>query len=93
MSPTTFLSLDGAYGPAFQEHWSLTRIGHRFGPKFSLGLEGGAFGNEEYDAGRAGGFVRLNLRGIEMTLSSGFTGNYLEDEPSGYVSLGVYRAF
>jgi hypothetical protein len=42
---------------------------------------------------RGGGFVRLNLRGIEMTLSSGFTGNYLEDESSGYVSLGLYRAF
>jgi hypothetical protein len=32
-----------------------------------------------------------NLSAVE--LSGGFTGNYLEDEPSGYVSLGVYRAF
>jgi hypothetical protein len=22
-----------------------------------------------------------------------FTGNYLEDDPSGYVALGLYRAF
>jgi hypothetical protein len=93
VSPKTFLSLDASYGTAFQEYWSLARIGRRLGPKLSLGLEGGAQGNEEYDAGRAGGFVRLNLGGIEMTLSSGFTGNYLEDEPSGYVSLGLYRAF
>jgi len=35
----------------------------------------------------------VNLRKLEMTLSGGFTGNYLEDDPSGYVSLGVYRAF
>jgi Cellulose biosynthesis protein BcsS len=93
ISPATYLSLDAAYGTAFQEYWSLARIGYRIGPRLSLGLEGGALGNEEYDAGRGGGFVRLNLQGIEMTLSSGFTGNYLEDAPSGYVSLGLYRAF
>lgn len=28
-----------------------------------------------------------------MTISSGFTGNYLEAEPSGCLSLGLYRAF
>jgi len=28
-----------------------------------------------------------------MTLSGGFTGNYLEDDPSGYATLGFYRAF
>jgi hypothetical protein len=93
VSPATYLSLDASYGTAFREYWSLARIGYRIGPRLSLGLEGGALGNEEYDAGRGGGFVRLNLQGIEMTLSSGFTRNYLEDEPSGYVSLGLHRAF
>lgn len=93
VSHTTFISLDAYYGTDFREYWSLARIGRRLGPKLSLGLEGGAQGNEEYDAGRAEGFVRLNLRGIEMTISSGFTGNYLEAEPSGYLSLGLYRAF
>ena len=77
----------------FQQYWSLARVGRRFGPRLSLGLEGGALGNVEYAAGRGGGFVRADLRAVELTLSGGFTGNYLEDEPSGYVSLGVYRAF
>ena len=63
VSPTTFLSLDASYGTAFQEYWSLARIGYRVGPRLSLGLEGGALGNEEYDAGRGGGFVRLNSAG------------------------------
>ena len=31
--------------------------------------------------------MRADLRAVEVTLSGGFTGNYLEDEPSGYVSL------
>jgi hypothetical protein len=30
---------------------------------------------------------------MEVTLSSGFTGNYLEDDPSFYLTLGLYRPF
>ena len=93
ISPSLFLSADAAYGTAFQEYCSLARLGLRVRPRLSLGLEGGALGNEEYDAGRAGGFVRLNLRDTEVTVSGGFTGNYLEETPSGYVALGVYRTF
>jgi hypothetical protein len=51
------------------------------------GRRGGALCNDEYDSGRGGLFVKANLRNLELTLSGGFTGNYLEDEPSGYVSL------
>lgn len=93
IAPRWFLSTDASYGTAFQEYFSLARLGFRACPKLSLGLEGGALGNEEYDAGRGGGFVRINLRAIEITVSGGFTGNYLEDDPSGYVSLGIYRTF
>jgi hypothetical protein len=28
-----------------------------------------------------------------FTPSGGFTGNYLEDDPTGYVALGIYRSF
>jgi len=93
VSPRFFLSADTSYGTAFQEYCALARLGLRVRPRLSLGLEGGALGNEEYNAGRGGGFARLNFRETEVTLSGGFTGNYLEDEPSGYVALGVYRAF
>jgi hypothetical protein len=93
ISPRIFLSLDASYGTAFQAYCSLARLGYRVRPLLSLGLEGGALGNQEYDAGRAGGFVRADFRGTEFTLSGGFTGNYLEDDPSGYASLNVYRAF
>jgi hypothetical protein len=93
ISPRFYLSADASYGTAFQEYCALTRLGLRVAPRFALGLEGGALGNEEYDAGRAGGFLRVNVREAEFTLSGGFTGNYLEDEPSGYVALGIYRSF
>jgi hypothetical protein len=93
ISPSLYLSADASYGTAFQSYCSLARLGYRVWPKLSLGIEGGALGNEEYDAGRGGGFLRVDFRLIEVTLSGGFTGNYLEDDPSGYVSLGVYRNF
>ena len=43
--------------------------------------------------GRGGAFAKFDVRRLEVTIAGGFSGNYLEDEPSGYVSLGVYRAF
>jgi hypothetical protein len=93
ISPRLFLSVDASYGTAFQEYCALSRLGFRVGPRLALGLEGGALGNEEYSAGKGGGFVRVNLRDTEFTISGGFTGNYLQDLPSGYVSLGLYRTF
>lgn len=93
LSQRVFLSADATYGTAFQEYWALARLGYRLYPKFSLGLEGGALGNEEYDAGRGGGFARVTFRDMEITLSGGFTGNYLEDDPSFYAALALYRPF
>jgi len=29
----------------------------------------------------------------ELTVSGGFTGDYLMEDPSGYVALGLYRTF
>jgi len=81
ISPRWFLSADASYGTAFQEYCSLARVGFRVRPKLSLGLEGRALGNEEYSAGRSGGFVRLNLRRLEVTLSSGFTGELSRRQP------------
>jgi hypothetical protein len=93
LSERLFLSADATYGTAFQEYWALGRLGFRARPRLSLGLEGGALGNEEYNAGRDGGFVRVNFRDFETTLSGGFTGNYLEDDTSFYLALGLYRPF
>ncbi len=92
-SPLWFACIDASYGTAFQQYWSRARLGRRIGPRLALGVEGGALGNEEYDAGRGGAFARFDLRRLEVTIAGGFSGNYLEDEPSGYLSLGVYRAF
>jgi hypothetical protein len=93
LSERYFISADAAYGTAFQEYWAQARLGYRLRPRLSLGLEGGVVGNEEYDAGRGGGFARVEFNTMQVTLSSGFTGNYLEDDPSFYLALGLYRPF
>lgn len=75
ISPRFYLSADASYGTAFQEYCALSRLGFRATHRFALGLEGGALGNEEYDAGRAGGFLRLSrihaLRRVHRQLSRG----------------------
>lgn len=78
ISQLLYLSADASYGTAFQAYCVLARLGLRVRPKLSLGIEGGALGNEEYDAG-----IRAHFGDNEVTLSGGFTGNYLEDDPSG----------
>lgn len=93
LSARYYLSADASYGSAFQQYWALARLGYRARPRLSLGLEGGVLGNREYDAGRGGGFLRVTFRDFETTLSGGFTGNYLEDDPSFYLALGLYRPF
>ena len=37
LSARSFLSADASYGTAFQEYWSLVRLGYRLTPRFSLG--------------------------------------------------------
>lgn len=93
ISDRWFVSADGVYGSAFQDYFQLTRLGFRLNSWLSLGLEGGVLGNQEYDAGRGGGFARVKFREIEATLSGGFTGDYLLSDPSGYAALSAYRRF
>ena len=92
-SARSFLSLDASYGTAFQDYWSRSRLGYRLTLRFSLGLEGGALGNEEYDAGRGGGFARVNLR-VDGSHSVRRLYRQLSGRrSSGYVALGLYRPF
>jgi hypothetical protein len=69
ISPRFYLSADASYGTAFQEYCVLARVGFGARPQFALGLERDTIGNEEYDADRAAGFLRMNFRNTEFTLS------------------------
>lgn len=87
-----WLSADASYATAFEDYWSQLRVGRRIGGG-SIGLEGGAMGNAEYDAGRAGGFYRFGLGAFEVTASAGVGGDYVEQDLSGYLSLNIGRKF
>lgn len=86
-----WLSANGSYGTAFGDYWVQARVGHRFHRYLTMGLEAGGLGNEEYDAGRGGAFTRLHLKGLDITLSAGVSGDYFGEDQSGYVTLGLYR--
>jgi Cellulose biosynthesis protein BcsS len=89
----SFASVDASFGSAFDEYWTLCRFGYQIRPKLALGVEGGALGDAEYDAGRGGGFIRVDIKRTEITLSSGVTGDYLTGQGSFYIGLDAYRAF
>lgn len=89
----SFLSVDASYGSAFEEYWSLARLGTHIRPRLAIGVEGGALGNAAYNAGCGGGFIRITSHGAQITISSGVTGDYLSHQEGGYIAVDLYRAF
>ena len=79
ISPRFYLSADASYGTAFQEYCALSRLGFRATHRFALGL--GRWRARQRGVRR---WPRWRLSATaEFTLSGGFTGNYLEEDPSG----------
>lgn len=89
----SWFSADASYGDVFGSYWGQMRLGHRFGKRISAGIEGGVLGNEEYDGGRGGGFIRYHMGEMELTLSGGASGAYYGDDTGGYVAFGLYQKF
>jgi len=92
ISERFYVSADASYGTAFEAHCALALLGFRASPKLSLGIEGARWAPRNTTRAAVGASSRAFPRS-EVTLSGGFTGSYLEDDPSGDVGLGVYRAF
>lgn len=88
-----WLSLDASYADVFGSYWTQLRLGRRMHKRISAGVEAGAQGNEDYDSGRAGGFLRTHMGGSELTVSGGFSGEYHSNDFGGYATVGLYRKF
>lgn len=88
-----FFSLDASYADAFNAYHAQARLGRRFVKRFSAGVEGAALGNEEYESGRGGGFLRYHLRDMDLTLSGGVSSDFYTRELGGYAALGLYARF
>jgi hypothetical protein len=61
-------TLDNVYG-------SRTRIGWRWWPQLSVGVEAGATGSWDFDTARLGGFVRYEWATGELSVSGGISGD------------------
>jgi hypothetical protein len=87
-----FLQTDMSWSEPFKAYGSRLRAGYRLSPAFSTGLEAGAHGNANHDAGRAGAFLRFEWTGGEVSASAGAAAS--QREITGvYGSLGVMLRF
>ena len=84
-------SVDLSWATLHDIYGARARLGWRFWPAFSIGVEGGATGSWDYDTARIGGFVRYEWANGEASLSGGFSG----DGPgSGWVDVhGPFATF
>ena len=84
-------SVDLSWTTLHDIYGARVRVGWRLWPQVSVGLEGGATGNWDYDTARLGGFVRYEWASGEVSLSGGLSG----DGPnSGWVDVhGPFATF
>ena len=87
-----FLQIDANWSEPFEAYGGRVRLGHFLVDGWSAGIEGGVFGNLNYDGGRAGAFARYHWGIGEVSLSAGFDGNR-DHVGSGYGSVGVTTRF
>jgi hypothetical protein len=76
-------SIDVGWGSLYRSYSARGRVGWRFLPALSAGLEAGAAGNQECDIVRAGGFLRYEWASGEVSISSGFSDDKLLDSLDG----------
>jgi Cellulose biosynthesis protein BcsS len=87
-----FVQTDVSWSQPFHAYNTRLRVGYRMTPAWSAGLEAGAVGNVNYDAGRLGAFLRLESNRGEISLSVGQTGDR-GGEPGVYGSVGLLWRF
>lgn len=75
ITPATWAALDLSFASAHDSFSSRLRLGYRLWPELSVGVEAGAFGNAESEAGRGGAFVRYEWAGGEISVSAGVSGD------------------
>jgi Cellulose biosynthesis protein BcsS len=71
LGDAAWTSVDLSWGSLYQSYAARARLGWRFTPALSAGLEAGAAGNIECDIIRLGAFVRYELASGEISLSGG----------------------
>ena len=78
VTPASWAALDLSLASAHESFSTRLRLGYRLWPELSLGVEAGAFGNEESESGRGGAFIRYEWTGGEISVSAGVSGDIAE---------------
>jgi hypothetical protein len=87
-----WLSADTSYFTGTQAYSASLRTGYQPLSWLAMGPEAAAFGDEEHDSARAGGFLRMLFGQTEATVSGGISADY--DGGTGlYGSAGIYTKF
>jgi hypothetical protein len=77
ISDRAWTSVDVSWGSLYHSYAARGRLGWRFLPALSAGLETGAAGNQECDIIRAGGFLRYEWASGEVSVSGGLSNDRL----------------
>ncbi len=77
ISDRAWSSVDASWGSLRDTYAARARLGWRFLPALSAGLEAGAVGNVECDIARVGGFLRYEWASGEVSLSGGASNDKL----------------
>ena len=77
MTERTWTTLDLSWASLHDSYSARARLGWRFTPALSAGLEAGAGGNVEADIARLGAFVRYEWASGEFTVSGGLANDSL----------------
>jgi hypothetical protein len=80
MSDRAWSALDLSWGSLHESYAARARLGWRFVPDLSAGLEAGAAGNVEGDVARVGGFLRYEWASGEFSVSGGVSNDKLLDD-------------
>jgi cellulose biosynthesis protein BcsS len=80
MSDQAWASLDLSWASLYDSYSARARLGWRFTPALSAGLEAGASGNVEGDVARVGVFVRYEWAGGELAVSGGVANDRLLED-------------
>jgi hypothetical protein len=90
-------SADLAWSSLHMDYNARIRLGWRFWPELSAGLEGGSIGTLERDVTRAGGFLRYEWTGGEVSISGGLAfeglGRGEDGAPGAFGTVSVLTRF
>ncbi len=92
LGDSAWLSADGSYFTGTSSYSAAMKLGYRAMPWLTVGPELASYGDEDDVSGRAGGFLRFDISGMETTLAGGISGTYKGD-PDAFGSANIFVRF